>query len=64
MTTQYPVCKTVRYELETWNQIEIAAAMFNLTTSEYIRTVVRNTVVRNTVSRIDPKQVLPEEAMA
>jgi hypothetical protein len=59
MTTQYPICKTVRFEKETWEQIKVAASMFDITTSQYIRTLVRNTV-----SRIDPKQVLPEEAMA
>lgn len=55
MTTQYPVCKTVRYTNETWKQIKVAAALLNLTTAEYIRDVVENTV-----DRIDLKQVLPE----
>ena len=55
MTGNYTRLKTVRFELETWKQIEIAAGMFNITTSEYIRTLVRNTV-----AKIDPAQVLPE----
>lgn len=55
MTTQFPVCKTVRYTNETWEQIKIAADMFSLTTSEYIRDVMEKKV-----DRIDLKQVLPE----
>lgn len=55
MTASYTRCKTVRFEPETWRRIEIAAGMFNITTSEYIRTLVRNTV-----AKIDPAQVLPE----
>ena len=55
MTTQFPVCKTVRFEKETWEQIKVAAAMFDITTSLYLRTLVRNTV-----AKIDLKQVLPE----
>lgn len=56
MTTQYPVCKTVRYTNETWKQIKIAAEMFSCTTSEYIRDVMEKKV-----DRIDLKQVLPEQ---
>lgn len=52
---EYTRCKTVRFEPETWKKIEIAADMFGITTSEYIRTLVRNTV-----AKIDPAQVLPE----
>jgi len=56
MTGNFTRCKTVRFEPETWGQIEIAAGLFDITTSEYIRTLVRNTV-----AKIDLKQVLPEE---
>ena len=52
---EYTRCKTVRFTSETWAQIEIAAEMFGITTSEYIRTLVRNVV-----AKIDPAQVLPE----
>ena len=55
MTTQFPVCKTVRYTNRTWKQIKIAADMFRLTTSEYIRDVMEKKV-----AKIDLKQVLPE----
>lgn len=54
MTEQYPCCKTVRYSEDTWRRIQVAAGMFNITTSEYIRTLVRNTV-----AKIDLDQVLP-----
>jgi predicted DNA-binding protein len=43
---EFTRCKAVRFTDETWEQIEIAAAMFGITTSEYIRTLVRNTVAR------------------
>ncbi len=56
---EYTCCKTIRFEPETWRRIEIAAALFNITTLQYIRTLVWNTV-----SRIDPAQVLPKEAIA
>lgn len=56
MTTQFPKIKTVRYRLNTWEQIKIAAEMFSLTTSEYIRKVMEKKV-----ERIDLKQVLPEQ---
>jgi len=56
MTANYTRCKTVRFELATWSQIEVAAGLFDITTSEYIRTLVRNTV-----AKIDLKPVLPEE---
>lgn len=55
MTTQYPIVKTVRYTNRTWKQIKIAADIFSLTTSEYIRDVIEKKV-----DRIDLKQVLPE----
>ena len=55
MTTQFPKIKTVRYRLDTWERIKIAAEMFSLTTSEYIREVVEKKV-----EKIDLKQVLPE----
>ena len=56
MTTQYPIPKTVRYRLDTWEQIKIGAEMCSLTTSKYIRKVMEKKV-----ERIDLKQVLPEE---
>lgn len=55
MTTQFSILKTVRYTNRTWEQIKIAADMFSLTTSEYIREVMEKKV-----DRIDLKQVLPE----
>jgi len=57
MTENYPRPKTVRFEPDTYRRIEIAAKMFGVTTSEYIRTLVRNTV-----ARIDLDQVLEPEA--
>lgn len=56
---EYTRCKTVRFTDETWKKIEIAASMFGITTSQYIRTLVRNTV-----AKIDPAQVLPPEGEA
>lgn len=56
---EFTRCKTVRFEPETWKKIEIAAALFDITTSQYIRTLVRNTV-----AKIDPAQVLPLEVGA
>ena len=57
MTEHYPCCKTVRFEAETMKRIEIAAAMFDITTSEYLRTLVRNTV-----AKINLDQTLYQEA--
>lgn len=54
----YTRLKTVRFEPDTFQKIEIAAGMFGVTTSEYIRSLVSNAV-----SRIDLKQVLDKEAL-
>lgn len=48
--------KTVRFDESTFKRIVIAASMFNVTTSEYIRALTINSV-----SRIDLNQMLREE---
>lgn len=52
---KYTRPKTVRFEETTFMRIEIAADLFGITTSDYIRTLVEKAV-----AKIDLKQVLPE----
>jgi len=59
MTDTLTRCKTVRFDQETWQRIEIAASMLGVLTSEYIRARIENAV-----AKIDLKQVLPEEVKA
>jgi len=56
MTDTLTRCKTVRFDQETWQRIEIAARdHWEVTTSEYIRDRIKTLV-----EHIDLKQVLPE----
>lgn len=46
MGNNYTRCKTVRFDPVTFARIEIAADMYGVTTSAYIRSLVTNTVAR------------------